>query len=75
MDEIVAAYRQATRYPAITSARILDCSKPAFVCVQSVWTQMVLERQKTITFRQTAMSDCKTYTTTSPPTDIKNEYV
>lgn len=73
LEKIVAAYRLATQYPSLISARILDCSKSSSVSVQSVWTQRVLERQTTTRFRQTALSDYKTYTVTSPPTDITNE--
>lgn len=70
----MTAYRQATQYPALISAKILDSSKASSVSVQSVWSQRVLERQTTTRFRQTAVSDFKTYTITSPPTDITNEY-
>jgi len=73
LDKIVAAYRVATQYPALISARILDCSK-ASVNVHSVWVQRVLERQAKTRFRQTVFSDYKTYNLTSPPTDITNEY-
>jgi acylaminoacyl-peptidase len=74
LDKIVAAYRIATQYPALISARILDCSK-ASLNVHSVWVQRVLERQAKTTFRQTVFSDYKTYTLTSPPTDITNELI
>ncbi|XP_003247213.1 acylamino-acid-releasing enzyme isoform X2 [Acyrthosiphon pisum] len=74
LDKIVAAYRIATQYPAIISARILDCSKTS-VNVHSVWVQRVLERQAKTRFRQTVFSDYKTYTLTSPPTDITNELI
>lgn len=73
LDKIVGAYRLATQYPALISARILDCTKTSSVSVQSVWTQRVLERQTTTRFRQTVVSDYNTYTVTSPPTDIANE--
>jgi len=68
----VAAYRITAQYPELISARIHDCSKAA-VSVSSVWTQKVLERQSKIIFRQTVFSDYKTYSLTSPPTDITNE--
>ncbi|KAL4112560.1 hypothetical protein QTP88_016318 [Uroleucon formosanum] len=74
LDKILAAYRSATQYPALISARILDCSK-ASVNVHSVWVQRVLERQAKTRFRQTVFSDYKTYTLTSPPTDITNELI
>jgi len=73
LDTIVAAYRVTAQYPEIISARILhNCSKTN-VSVHSVWKQKVLERQTVIRFRQTAFSDYKSYTLTSPPTDITNE--
>ncbi|XP_060833609.1 acylamino-acid-releasing enzyme-like isoform X2 [Rhopalosiphum padi] len=74
LDKIVAAYRIATQYPALISARILDCSKTS-VNVQSVWIQRVLERQAKTRFRQTVFSNYKTYTSVSPPTDITNELI
>jgi len=73
LDKIVAAYRVTAQYPELISAKILNCSKDS-VSVQSVWIQKVLERQAAIRFRQTVFSDYKTYTLTSPPTDITNEY-
>jgi len=69
----VAAYCVTAQYPELISARIFDCSK-ASVSVHSIWVQKVLERQTTARFRQTVFSDYKTYTLTSPPTDITNEY-
>lgn len=72
LNKIVAAYRLATQYPAIMSARIDNCSKDS-ISIHSVWIQRVLERQTTTRFRQTAFSDFKTYTITSPPTEISNE--
>ncbi|KAF0707280.1 acylamino-acid-releasing enzyme-like isoform X3, partial [Aphis craccivora] len=74
LDKIVAAYRITAQYPELISARIHDCSKAA-VSVSSVWTQKVLERQSKIIFRQTVFSDYKTYSLTSPPTDITNELI
>eukprot|EP00102_Acyrthosiphon_pisum_P011826 XP_008180714.1 PREDICTED: acylamino-acid-releasing enzyme-like [Acyrthosiphon pisum] len=74
LDKIVAAYRIATQYPELISARIHDCSK-AHVSVHSVWVQRVLERQAKTRFRQTVFSDYKTYTLTSPPTDITDELI
>lgn len=70
----MAAYRLTTQYPTLISARILDRPKVSSVMVQSVWTQRVLERLTTTKFRQTAVSDYQSYTVTSPPTDINNEY-
>jgi len=72
LDKIVAAYRVATQHPALISARIFNGSKS--VSVHSVWVQRVLERQAKTRFRQTVFSDYKTYSSTSPPTDITNEY-
>ncbi|CAI6373921.1 unnamed protein product [Macrosiphum euphorbiae] len=72
LDKVVAAYRVTSQYPVLLSARIINSSK-ASVSVQSVWIQKVLERQSVIRFRQTVFSDYKTYTLTSPPTDITNE--
>ncbi|XP_022176208.1 acylamino-acid-releasing enzyme-like isoform X1 [Myzus persicae] len=74
LDTIVAAYRVTAQYPELISARILNCSQ-ASVSVHSVWIQKVLERQAVIRFRQTVFSDYKTYTSTSPPTDITNELI
>ncbi|CAH1722220.1 unnamed protein product [Aphis gossypii] len=74
LDKIVAAYRVATQYPALSSARIFDGSKSS-VSVHSVWVQRVLERQAKTRFRQTVFSDYKTYSLTSPPTDITNELI
>lgn len=71
----MTAYRLATQYPALISARILDSPKTSSVMVQSVWTQRVLERQTTTKYRQTVVSDYTKYTVTSPPTDISNEYI
>lgn len=73
LDKVVAAYRLATQFPALISARILSCSNNN-VSVQSVWSQKVLERQTITTFRQTTVSDYKTFTMVSPPSDITNEY-
>jgi len=73
LDRVVAAYRVTAQYPELISARILNCSK-ASVNVHSVWIQKVLERQSVTKFRQTVFSDYKSYTLTSPPTDITNEY-
>ncbi|XP_060834032.1 acylamino-acid-releasing enzyme-like isoform X2 [Rhopalosiphum padi] len=74
LDKIVAAYCVTAQYPELISARIFDCSK-ASVSVHSIWVQKVLERQTTTRFRQTVFSDYKTYTLTSPPTDITNELI
>ncbi|XP_025201669.1 acylamino-acid-releasing enzyme-like [Melanaphis sacchari] len=74
LDKIVASYCVTAQYPELLSSRILDSSKTS-VSVQSVWTQKVLERQAEIRFRQTVFSDYKTYTSTSPPTDITNELI
>lgn len=74
LDNVVAAYRVANQYPTIVSAQIFNCSTASSVSIQSVWVQQILERQTKTKYRQTAVSDYKTYTTTSPPTDISNEY-
>ncbi|VVC32928.1 Peptidase S9, prolyl oligopeptidase, catalytic domain,Alpha/Beta hydrolase fold [Cinara cedri] len=74
LDKLLAAFRVSTQYPALISARILDCSTTS-LSVQSVWVQRILERQSTTRYRQTAVSDYKTYTITSPPTDISNELI
>jgi len=73
LDKVVAAYRVTAQYPEVISATIINCSKDS-VSVHSVWMQKVLERQAVIKLRQTVFSDYKTYTLTSPPTDIINEY-
>jgi len=73
LDKVVAAYRATAQYPEVISAKIINCSKDS-VSVHTVWMQKVLERQTVIRFRQTVFSDYKTYTLTSPPTDITNEY-
>jgi len=73
LEKVVGAYRVTAQYPEVISAEILNCSKDS-VTVHSVWIQKVLERQANTRFRQTVFSDYKTYTLTSPPTDITNEY-
>ncbi|XP_050434308.1 acylamino-acid-releasing enzyme-like isoform X1 [Adelges cooleyi] len=73
LEKVVSAYRIATQYPALISARILDRPTTSSVSVQSVWTQQVLERLTTTKYRQTVISDYKTFTPTSPPSDITNE--
>uniref|UniRef100_A0A2S2QBH8 Acylamino-acid-releasing enzyme n=1 Tax=Sipha flava TaxID=143950 RepID=A0A2S2QBH8_9HEMI len=74
LDKIVTAFRLTTQFPALISARILSCSSNN-ISIQSVWSQRVLERLTSTKFRQTTVSDYKTFTIVSPPSDITNEVI